>query len=303
MMDKTEKNPFQGSYNPYFVGLLYKELPAFDTSLFLKRLEEEMKEVDVQVLVPSPALFLNIAYPLLAAERGESPEALSLKGIPLSHIVQFSSKMPRQEDLETALHQTFDWREAASVVSHCRATIWLNDMMAAHYPWKIRLGAFQAVLNLLLEQAPCEALLSLPTQKVINPELYQLSQIPGETFDPLYTAYNVRMFRIAKENETEPSDAVMDTLGMAFFDLPDVQCHFRHLDPGDVATKLSTIARYQFDQGDVFEDGEKIPFSEEEQWECAHEEALVSPRRIVLDLNPGELFAAGQRTDTIDTPE
>ena len=84
----------------------------------------------------------------------------------------------------------------------------------------------------------------------------------------------------------------MDTLGLNTFQLPDIQCHFVGLNPSDVATFLFNTAKYIFDEGDVIENGDTIEGIEKgQEWVCGHEESLVGPERIVLDINPGGNFS------------
>lgn len=273
----------------YRVGLLYKDLPELDSPLFLQKLKEEMEEVEIINYQAAPQFSLNVSYPLLKERQADSNWHTILRN-PLSHLIFASSKLPNAADLEGALNQTFDWPEAKSAVDGCTSTIWLSDFLSNGFHWHLRLGAFHIALNTLLELAPCEAIFWEPCQRVVDPQAYHLSQTPGETFDPLFAAYNVRLFHISSSNKQE---ALMDTLGLSYFELPDLQCHFHSLDLNNVAGKLYSLARYLFDQGPIFEDGNKISFSENEHWTCQHEEALIRPERIVLDLNPGPPYAAG----------
>jgi hypothetical protein len=93
---------------------------------------------------------------------------------------------------------------------------------------------------------------------------------------------NVRMFRI----EGDPGALVMDTLGLHVLDLPDLRCHFTGLDPDDVARILHTTAAYVDEHGDVIDDGHTISGIGDDAWRCQHEDALVPPHRLVLDLDP-----------------
>lgn len=103
---------------------------------------------------------------------------------------------------------------------------------------------------------------------------------------------NVRLFRI----ENDPGVTVMDTIGLHCLGLPDLQCHFRDLDPGAMARVLYDTAAYVFENGDVIEDGHTVAgVGGDEHWRCQHEDALVEPRREVLDIDPGDPFAAGGR--------
>jgi hypothetical protein len=72
----------------------------------------------------------------------------------------------------------------------------------------------------------------------------------------------------------------MDTRGLSALGLPDLQTHFRNLDPGRVAGHLYRVARYLFDQGDCIADGETIGgFTDDDKWRCRHEMSLVAPER------------------------
>ena len=72
--------------------------------------------------------------------------------------------------------------------------------------------------------------------------------------------------------------------------------HYQGLDPNQVAHLLHSLAMYLLDNGDVIEPGHTIPgTAPDSAWECTFEEALVDPKREVLDLNPGPVHAGGDR--------
>jgi ligand-binding SRPBCC domain-containing protein len=87
----------------------------------------------------------------------------------------------------------------------------------------------------------------------------------------------------------------MDTRGLDVFGLPDLQCHFRNLDPKAVAGMLYNTAAYILEHGDVIADGHTVAgISAKDKWQCQHEDSLAAPERTVLDVNPGKPFAAGR---------
>ena len=50
------------------------------------------------------------------------------------------------------------------------------------------------------------------------------------------------------------------------------------------------------ERGDVIRDGDTIEGIEPgEKWRCLQEEALIPPDRLVIDLDPGDDLAAGER--------
>jgi hypothetical protein len=89
---------------------------------------------------------------------------------------------------------------------------------------------------------------------------------------------------------------VMDSLGLAALGLPDLQCHFRGLDCNAIAGLLHNLGIYLFENGDVIEDGHTIDgIAANQRWRCQHEMSLIGPERAVLDIDPGQPFAAGNR--------
>lgn len=88
----------------------------------------------------------------------------------------------------------------------------------------------------------------------------------------------------------------MDTRGLAALGLPDIQIHACGLDAGRAAAHLYNCASYIYANGDCIGDGNTIEgLSPDQKWRCQHEEALVAPKRPVIDLDPGDPFAAGIR--------
>lgn len=89
---------------------------------------------------------------------------------------------------------------------------------------------------------------------------------------------------------------LMDTLGLAALGLPDLQCHFRSLTPNEVALLLYSLASYVFEHGDVIANGHTVEgIAAGSRWRCRHEVSLVPPEREVIDIDPGDPFAAGSR--------
>jgi hypothetical protein len=115
-----------------------------------------------------------------------------------------------------------------------------------------------------------------------------------EEGNPLVGAVNLRMFNIQGGPSGE-GEIVMDTLGLEVFGLPDLQCHYNGLPPNAVASHLYNLAGYLFDHGDVIEDGHTVQGLEVDQiWKCQHEESLLDPKRVVLDVCPHTPHSAGR---------
>jgi hypothetical protein len=102
----------------------------------------------------------------------------------------------------------------------------------------------------------------------------------------------VRFYNI----EDSGGEIVMDTLGSGALGLTDLQMHYRDLEPQKVAGLLYDVATYLLEQGDVIDNGHTVQgFLPEDRWQCLHEMSLLEPQRLVLDIDPGPPFAAGQR--------
>jgi hypothetical protein len=51
-----------------------------------------------------------------------------------------------------------------------------------------------------------------------------------------------------------------------------------------------------YESGDVIKDNHTVAgVGPDSKWICQHEQSLAKPERVVLDLNPGSPYAAGNR--------
>lgn len=236
---------------------------------------------------------------------GNTDESKLLAFVYLDHVVSYedrrmpaqclvapSEKPPDVERLEPSLQQTWDWSEARGIVSKCRSTALVTDFLASALDYKTRLAMFHGVLQSVLELTSCLAIHWHASQRLVGPAAYLEARSVAKP-DPLFPALNVRLFRVENQSAGE---TVMDTVGLAALGLPDLQCHFANLDPNDVARVLYNSAYYIFEQGNVIESGHTIQgITQDQRWVCRHEEALVAPERVVIDINPGPPYAAGKR--------
>jgi hypothetical protein len=142
----------------------------------------------------------------------------------------------------------------------------------------------------MIEVTRPDALVFKHSQQVIEPADYLAAC--GE--DPIFRpgSLNVRLFNISNSD----GDMNMDTRGLVEIGLHDLQCHFRHLDPTEVARVLFNTAVYIFQKGPVIESGQTVAGIEpDSRWRCQFENSLLEPKREILDLNPGNPYAAGNR--------
>lgn len=212
--------------------------------------------------------------------------------LPAQLAIMITDKRVEIEKLEMSFYQSWRWRDARQAVGKATYTIFITDMMSSNLNYQTRLALFQKGLYSILEVTPCLAINWHLSQQIINPEQYLENKPENENYNLLFGALNVRLFNIeGSDNET-----LMDTLGLGALGLPDLQCHFKNLDVNNIANILYAYGDYIFNNGDIINDGETIQgISINEKWKCQHEISMLEPKRVVIDINPGEKFAGGNR--------
>lgn len=276
-----------GGFAPtYGVELLYEELPPLlkaDLCAAIQRHSPETAPLDGHTDT-GPLAFAHTAHLVHGAVPAQCMIVAAEKALP-------SAGMPR------SLEQSWTWPEAKDVVARCHASMLVTDLLSSSLDYKDRLELLQKVLTAVLEVAPCLAMHWPRTQQYVRPEAF-LEAAQAGTRRLLPGALNVRFYRITGYgNKPAPSeDIIMDTLGLGALGLTDLQCHFRGLEAKVVAPLLHNAACYVFDQGPASADGHMLPgLQPGEKWRCRHEDALVPPKRPVIDLDPGAPYAAGKR--------
>ena len=253
-----------GQTAPLIVELWYEELPDLGDPLLLQALRSRWPATELQLE--------SIVVP-----HGEPPAPLLTVVMPASPLGQDGKTLPD-------VSQTWGWETAEAAVSACRRSLLVSEMFGEGRTPQERWDAMSGVVA-ELAQISDPAVLSWPqSQRVGNPKLFTAGDLDG--------LINVRYFSIAND----PGVIVMDTLGLHVFGLPDVQCHFRDREPGEIATMLFSTAVYEFQYGDVIADGNTIsgPWPDE-RLRCFHEPALLAPSRRVIDVDLGDPYAAGRR--------
>ncbi len=82
--------------------------------------------------------------------------------------------------------------------------------------------------------------------------------------------------------------------------LPDVQYHFRKMNPNDILAHAYNMLGYSVINRNSIRTGETVDGISGEyidgnvQWTCRFEDSLLKPLRPVVDVDMGE-FAAGKR--------
>ncbi|MET1005001.1 MAG: DUF4261 domain-containing protein [Propionibacteriaceae bacterium] len=251
--------------------LWYEEVPDLEDPRLLAALREVSSEAELQdrsITIPHPEFTMELeegVMPLLTAVLPGSALGVDGKSLP-------------------DVSQTWDWAEVSTALEGCTGSVLVTELLAHLFPPQQRVTGLTAVLAVLVEQTHPRAIYWPQSQRVTDPADFETEALDG--------IINVRFFTVDSD---EPA-MLMDTLGLDLFELPDVQCHYRDFNPADVATMLYNTAVYLFSQGDVIDDGHTISGPRgDERFVCRHEDALIGPDRIVLDVDLGEPYAAGER--------
>lgn len=203
---------------------------------------------------------------------------------PLLTVVLPASPLAKEEKSLPDTSQTWSWAGADDALRNCRAALLVSEMFAAGAERTQRVAALTAVLAALIRSTQPAVISWGQSQRVSDPAAFEADDLDG--------ILNVRLFTVVRD----PGALVMDTLGLHVFGLPDVQCHFRDREPGQIAAMLYTTAVYLFERGDVIRDGNTISESDgEDRYVCHREPSLIAPAREVLDVDLGEPYAAGDR--------
>ena len=231
---------------------------------------------------------------LLAALRESAPGAeaqqdsitvpFDTREPPLITVIMAATPLGDQGKQRPDVSQTWDWAEAESAVARCSASVLVTEMLAEGWSAPDRVSAVTRVLVALCRATEAVAVHWPNSQRVCDPDLLEADDLTG--------VLNVRFFGVAGDDDA----MVLDTLGLHVFGLPDLQCHFRGREPGEIAGLLYATAVYVFDEGDVILDGNTISGTDpDERYVCRRESSLLEPSRPVLDVDLGPPYAAGSR--------
>ncbi len=262
------------------VELFFEEMPgAFPVAEIKRRLTELCGEVEIPSDNQDSMVFFFKEHTVQFAT-GE---------MPVQVLVARAGERTSTVNFETSFRQSWQFPNVRTVVEACPHCILVTDMMASGLEIHERIILFQAALYAIVEALRPDAIHFMRSQLFLAGETY-LANVPmSPGYDILLGPLNVRLFKVEDERE---SAMIMDTLGLSALGFPDLQMHFRDLDVNQLAGMLYGTGHYIFEHGDVIEDGHTLSGWEENQlWKCRHEASLAEPRRVVLDINPGEPWA------------
>lgn len=264
----------------YPIELLARNPIEVDEPAFVCALAKRLGRVKATGLV-----FLLEDFPVQFRE-GTIPAQLALLG-------PVGPSAKRTDDIKKALQQSWAFPAAAQVYQACGHMQLLTNMMSSPLSHQARRKIIANGLLALLETTQVDLIYWAPTQQMLSPaEVVERYSDPRELANPLHGFLNVRFFNISNSN----GDMLMDTLGLNALGLTDFQVHYRGLEPDSVARFLYNLGAYAFEKGDVIDDGHTVDgVDKKTRWTCRRENSLLDPQRQVLDIDPGQPFAAGNR--------
>lgn len=272
-----------GFADSYSVSILFVGPPATDVAIAAPE-EEELAHWSVE----RRGSHLRFACSGDRSEASASSVILDLRPSPVD-----------PERIGRAISQSWSWEGARQAGRGATHSLALSDAGASSLPYRLRLERFQTVLVTVLRALPCIAIHWVPTAQLVDPSAF-LAAASHEGPLTLLGAINVRLFQINEYDDGSPLDepqVVMDTLGLSALGLDDLQCHFRRLPIDTVGSLLFDTACYLFERGAVIHGGDSIQgLDPDAPWRCEMEDAIIAPRRVVIDLDPGNPWAAGPRT-------
>jgi len=265
------------------VELHFRRRPTCDYAA-VKARAQEILESELDCPDPSAAdkafLIVHKNYPVKYTD-GQ---------VPAQTAILATDQPPMLEAYQQDIQQSWRCRRAEELLRACKETRLVTEMMARLLSQQDRVSLFHGVLRAMIEVTKPDALVFKHSQQVIEPADY----LAACDQDPIMRpgSLNVRFFNISNSD----GEMLMDTRGLAEVGLHDLQCHFRGLDPKEVARVLLNTAVYIFEQGPVIESGQTVAGVEpDSKWRCQFENSLLEPKRELLDLNPGKPYAAGGR--------
>ncbi|MDR2527708.1 MAG: DUF4261 domain-containing protein [Synergistaceae bacterium] len=188
-----------------------------------------------------------------------------------------------------ARSQFWDCPDGVKLLESCPWEVMIGDFLA-RLPPQERGDVLADWLEIALSLFPtCEAVYPHASGKLLTPERALNNPYSGP---PRFVWFgvNARFF-----NVQNTQDSLIDTLGLYAIGLPDVQYHFRGIEPGKVVRHAYNTAIYQLENETPIQSGDAIDGVEPgSSWTCQYERALVQPVREVLDVATGK-HAAGKR--------
>ena len=280
---------FMGKYaGVYYIKLLLKE-PVESRALAIReRLLKRFNEVDDVIEQEGMYSYALCNHKVTYKDDVKVPSQLFI-----TQMIAFDkTTIP-----ELVLQQCWSCENVEELLKDCQYEIMFSDFMASGLPVRERCEILAAFADIMMEVYPEAVAMYWPHAGKIVPRADWLnSSWSNPALHFLDGGVNVRLFNIA-----ESSEEIVDTTGLTAIGLCDLQCHFHNLDIDFIIRYMFNFTSYLYAQGeDIIKDGDTMDGrNSQERWRCQHEDALVSPSRVVIDVNPGE-FGAGKRVEQME---
>ena len=271
----------------FIIKLLFKQpTPQPDQETMLNSLRKHVGEVECFWHDAKGAGFSALQYTAHFKDADLPPQLMITSGQPFSGNTVDDFTRSQMWDCQ---------QERDTILNDCQYQIIATDMMAAVLEPQERANLDMDFLMALLDMFPdCLAVYFFNSGKMFLADDIRSQQINGiDRF--IKFAVNARFFTIQGSE-----DMLVDTLGMSTLFLPDLQYHFRGMNPNQVVNHAYCIDSYILDNYNPIKSGDTIDaivngqFSQSVQWRCQYENALIQPAREVIDIYMNE-YAAGQR--------
>lgn len=273
--------------------LLFREKPAPAGEDALKSaLEANLGKIEVVGGKTSdgPAMF---AVQKLKAVFEDVPE-----GIPVLACIMEPTEFISDGIDELQRTQFWDFPDGAQKIDEFKFCVNIFNFYGSALHYQEQAELLLAQVDAALKCYPdCEGIYIIGSGKLTTPADFEDSKRFDLAGRFIRLAVNARFFTVQGTED----DAIVDTIGFYMFGEPDVQLHFRGINPNFAVNYVYNLASYQFDNGFPIKNGETVDSIDENgnmqwepQWRTQYEESLVQPVRVVLDVNCGE-YAAGTR--------
>lgn len=266
----------------YFIKLLFSTSFIIDHEIIFKKLMEKFQLVNVIMQSPSLSSYALMDHMVAYKDGEQAPSQLII-----NDVVPFE----RSSISAMTIQQCWTSNDTELLIDKCKYELMVSDFMAGGLPPLERYQILAEFVDVLLSLFPqCVAMYWPHAEKIIPSSYYINSEWNDPMLHFLDGGLNVRLFNIQ-----DSEDKIVDTTGLSALGLPDLQAHFHALDLNFVISFMNNYAAYLYMNGDVIHDGETIDgINPEDKWTCQHEDSLVEPNRIVLDICMSE-FASGNR--------
>lgn len=284
-MDEVTMDSFMEEYaNVYYIKLLLKEPVNIDSNAVRKKLEERFSSIDVIMEEKGIFSYALSDYSVTYKDGEQLPSQL---------LIMEPNPFDASKLSDMVLQQCWTCEDVEGLLEECRYEIMFSDFMAAGLPLHTRCEILATFVDIMVEVFPQAVALYWPHAGKLMPiEIWMDSGWADPALHFLDGSVNVRFFNIM-----DSLDKVVDTTGLTALGLCDLQCHFHDLDADFMIRYLFNFAAYLYKSGeDIIKDGDTMDGrTPEERWTCQHEDALIAPNRVVIDIHTGK-FAAGNRS-------